>query len=167
MNNETERLLEILEQELEAYEELEGMLLSERESYRHPEVEKIEEWLGVKAQIVTRIHRLEQERRRLTTAISSAQGLDGENVQLVEMLRNIPAPWAGRLKEVRERLLVKVQRVNRENEWNRRYVGDLLSMVNGIVDSIRSAFAEPAVYGERGKLDGDRVNGGEVFSQAV
>ncbi len=42
MNNETERLLEILEQELEAYEELEGMLLSERESFRHPEVEKIE-----------------------------------------------------------------------------------------------------------------------------
>lgn len=167
MNSETERLLEVLEQELEAYEELEGMILSERESFRHPEAEKIEELLGVKAQVVTRIHQLEQERRQITSAIVSAQGLDGENIRLLEMLRDLPAPWAGRLKEVRERLLAKVTKVNKENDWNRRYIGDLLTVVNGVVDSVRSAFAEPPVYGERGKLGENRVNGGEVFSQAV
>ena len=112
MNKETERLLEVLEEELEAYEELEGMILSEREGFRRPEVGKIEEMLGVKALVVTRIHRLEQERRKMTSAIVSAQGLDGENVRLLEMLRDLPAPWAGRLKEVRERLLAKVTNVN-------------------------------------------------------
>ncbi len=167
MNNETERLLEILEQELEAYDELEGMLLSERKIFRRPDAEKIEEQLGVKVQVITRIHRLETERRRLTSAISSAQGLDGENPRLMEMLRDAPPPLAGRLKEVRERLLAKVRKVNEENEWNRRYIGELLLVVNGVIDSVRSAFAEPAIYGEQGKLGENRVNGGEVLSQAV
>ena len=83
------------------------------------------------------------------------------------MWGDAPPPLAGRLKEVRERLLAKVRKVNEENEWNRRYIGELLLVVNGVIDSVRSAFAEPAVYGEQGKLGKNRVNGGEVLSQAV
>jgi len=167
MINETERLLEILEHELEAYEVLEGMIVKEREVLRHPDAEKIEELLGGKAQIVTQIHRLEGDRRRLTSDIAASQGLEGENVRLLEMLREIPAPLAGRLKEVRDRLFSKATRVNEENERNQKHIHELLSVVNGVVDTIRSAFAKPAVYGQRGKLNGTRVDGGEVLSQAV
>ena len=103
----------------------------------------------------------------MTSAIAAGKGMDDENIRLMEMFRDLPAPWAGRLKEVRDHLLAKVTKVNKENDWNRRYIGDLLAVVNGVVDSVRSAFAEPAVYGDRGTLDGNRVNGGEVFSQAV
>jgi flagellar biosynthesis/type III secretory pathway chaperone len=167
MNNETERLLEILEQELEAYEVLEGMIVKEREVLRHPDAENIEEVLGGKAQVVTRIHRLEGERRQLTVAIAASLGLEGENVRLLEMLREIPAPLAGRLKEVRDRLFAKATSVTQENEKNQIHIDELLFVVNGVVDTIRSAFAKPTCYGQRGKLNGGRVDGGEVLSQAV
>ncbi|MFC1492098.1 flagellar protein FlgN [Nitrospinota bacterium] len=167
MNNNAERLLEVLEKEFEGYDELERMLLRERESLRRPKFGRIEEQLGLKSQLVNRIIRLEKGRAGLMAAISAEQGLDEENVRLLDLLRNTPAPLAGRLMEVRTLLQEKTEKVNRENEINRKVIGSLLSVMNGVMDSLRSVFAEPAMYGVEGKLGQNRVHEGGIVSQKI
>ncbi len=167
MSDDISDLLDVLEKEFEAYDALEDMLVKERELLGRPKFGKFEEQLGMKAQIVSRIQRLEKERARLMAAISAEQGQDGENVKLLELLRNAPAPLAGRLMEVRKRLQEKIEKVNQLNDANRWIIENLLSVMNGVMDTIRSAFAEPSMYGVKGKLGENRVNGGAIVSQAV
>ncbi len=167
MNDATERLLDVLEKEFDEYEALGKVLLREREILRSPKLGSMEEQLGMKAHIVTRIHRLEQERERLMKAISAEQGLDENESKLLDLVRSAPAPLAARLMDVRARLQEKTEKVNKVNEGNSQLIDSLLLVVNGVMDSVRSAFAEPTLYGVEGKIGKGRVNGGEILSQAI
>ena len=87
MENNTELLLEILEEEYEAYDSLEEMLHEEREILIKPKLNEFEEQMGNKAQLVTQIHRLELERSRLMSLLASELGIDGENCKLLDLMK--------------------------------------------------------------------------------
>lgn len=167
MNDHSENLLDVLEKEFEAYEDLEGILLKEREVLRRPKFANFEEQIGLKAQVVHRISALEQERTQLMAVLSSEQGQDTENLHLIDLVRNTPPPLAKRFMDVRGRLLETTDRVKQVNEINRKIIGELLSVMNGVMDSVQSAFAEPAMYGTEGKLGKKRVQGGDFVFQSV
>jgi len=167
MENNTELLLEILEEEYEAYDSLEEMLHEEREILMKPKLNEFEEQMGNKAQLVTQIHRLELERSRLMSLLASELGIDGENCKLLDLMKNVPPEQAGRAKELRERLKRKIEVVNKESEGNQWLVDNLLSVMNGVMDSVKSVFAEPATYGLKGTLGDSRINGGGIVSQSV
>jgi len=167
MSNCIEGLLGVLEGEFEAYDDLEEILLKERKVLSSPRLSDFEVQTGLKAQVVQRIRTLEQERTRLVGVLSSEQGQVAEDLHLIDLVRNTSPPLAQRFMDVRARLREKTDRVNRENELNRQIIGELLSVMDGVMDSVQSAFAEPAMYGTEGKMGKSRVQGGDFVMQSV
>ena len=129
MNDHTENLLDVLEKEFEAYEDLEGILLKEREVLRRPKFANFEEQIGLKAEVVHRIRALEQERTRLMAVLSSEQGQDTKNLHLIDLVRNTPPPLAKRFMNVRGRLRETTDRVKQvthgEVIWDRKYLSPI------------------------------------------
>ena len=168
MNKTIEKLLEVLEQEAQLYGELAGLLGKEREAMRRLDMARLEEHLGTKAVILGRIVQLEKERAGLASTLAAEQGWAGEKApSLLDLLRRIPAPWAGRLMEVRLRLRQFVERVGEGTDSNRRFVEGILAVMEGAMENLRSAVAGPSLYGRKGKLGARGLGGGDFLRQAI
>jgi flagellar biosynthesis/type III secretory pathway chaperone len=162
------RLVEVLEQEAHLYEELSALLEKEREAIRALDMAGLEEQLGAKAILIGRIQKLERERVDLTAAIAREQGIaGGETVRLLDLVRRAPAPWAGRIMEVRLRLREAVERADERNGFNRLFADGLLGVMNGVMDRLKQIIAAPPVYGRRGRMGAPSMAPGDFLRQAI
>ncbi|MEE9257575.1 MAG: flagellar protein FlgN [bacterium] len=160
-------LTETLEKEAELYEQIEEVLVKERESLRRMDVPSLEESNGLKAFILGQIARLEKERLDLMSSLLETEGMNPERPLLSDLLRKAPAPWAGRLMEVRKRLREGLTRVKAQSESNGRFIDELGAVMDGFTDTLRQLFAEPALYGEKGRMGSGPLPGGGILEQAV
>ena len=167
MNQELKELAETLEMEAGYYEELTVLLEEERETLRRMDIASLEESNGVKANLISQIARLEESRGTLMSALAISQGLPEEKLRLVDLLRNAPAPLAGRLLEVRTRLREVVTEATKRNDHNQKFINEMLSIMEGIVDKLRDLFKSPSLYGENGNVDKGSLNGGDILQQSV
>ena len=162
------RLVEVLEQETRLYEDLAALLEKEREVIRALDMGGLEEQLGTKAILIGRIQKLEGERTSLTAAIAREQGVaGGETVRLLDLVRRAPAPWAGRIMEVRLRLREAVERANERNDANRFFADGLLGVMDGVMDHLKRIIAKPSVYGRGGRMGAPSMAPGDFLSQAI
>jgi flagellar biosynthesis/type III secretory pathway chaperone len=162
------RLVEILEQEARLYEELSSSLEKERESIRALDMSGLEEQLGSKAILIGRIQKLEGERAGLAAAIAREQGIPGEGrFRLLDLVRRAPAPWAGRIMEVRLRLREAVERANEHNEGNRFLAESMLGVMDGVMNRLKEIIAGPSLYGRGGRKGAPSLAPGDFLRQAI
>lgn len=162
------RLVEVLEQEAHLYEQLSALLEKEREAIRALDMAGLEEQLGAKAILIGRIQKLEGERADLTATIAREQGIaGGETVRLLDLVRRAPAPWAGRIMEVRLRLREAVERADERNGFNRLFADGLLGVMNGVMDRLKQIIAGPPVYGRGGRMGAPSTAPGDFLRQAI
>ncbi|MBI2178067.1 MAG: flagellar protein FlgN [Candidatus Tectomicrobia bacterium] len=162
------RLVEVLEQEAHLYEQLSALLEKEREAIRALDMAGLEEQLGAKAILIGRIQKLEGERAGLTATIAREQGIaGGETVRLLDLVRRAPAPWAGRIMEVRLRLREAVERADERNGFNRLFADGLLGVMNGVMDRLKQIMAGPPVYGRKGRMGAPSMAPGDILRQAI
>ena len=162
------RLIEILEQETRFYGELTALLEKEREAIRSLDMNGLEEQLGAKAILIGRVQKLEVERGGLTATIAREQGIaGGEGFRLLDLVRRTPAPWAGRLMEVRLQLRETVERANERNEGNRFLAEGLLGAMDGVMEQLKEIISGPAVYGRGGRKGAPSMAPGDFLRQAI
>ncbi|MBI3128942.1 MAG: flagellar protein FlgN [Candidatus Tectomicrobia bacterium] len=162
------RLVEILEQEARLYGELTVLLEKEREAIRALDMSRLEEQLGAKAILIGRIQKLEIERGSLAATIGREQGIaGGAEFRLLDLVRRAPAPWAGRIMEVRLQLREAVERANEHNEGNRFLAEGLLGTMNGIMEHLKEIISGPSVYGRGGRKGAPSKAPGDFLRQAI
>ena len=167
MNQTVENLVKVLEKEDALYGELDKLLVEELEVLRKLNMSRIEEILGQKAILLGHVHRLETERATLMLRLATEQGISNENPRLHELVRRIPAPWAGRLLDLRKRLRARIENVNERATWNGQYVQGFVQVMDGVMESLRAAVAGPGVYGKSGQAGRNGVVSGELLRQAI
>ena len=162
------RLVEVLEQEARLYEDLSALLEKERAAIRALDMAALEERLGAKAILIGRLQKLEGERGGLTATIAREQGVPGgAAVRLLDLVRRAPAPWAGRIMEVRLRLREAVERATERNDSNRLFAEGFLEVMTGVMEHLKRVIAAPAVYGRAGRMGAPSVAPGDFLRQAI
>lgn len=167
MNENLEKLIDVLVSESRLYEKLLAILGSELKALRAASMDQLEETNGEKGQVLNEIRKQELQRIDLFSALMADLGEANENARLDDLLRRTPAPWAGRLMDVKKQLQQIVRRVHESNARNRGFIEEIGGVIDGLFSGLREVFAEPATYGNGGKVNGQPLGGGGFVSKAV
>lgn len=167
MNEKLEVLIDVLESESRLYEKLLAILGSERKALRTANMERLEVANGKKGLVLNEIRKREIQRIEVFSTLMAELGESSESARLDDLLRRTPAPWAGRLMEVKKRLRKTTRLVRESNEYNRSFIQEIGGVIDGLFSGLREVFAGPATYGNGGKMSGSSLNGGGFVSKAV
>ncbi|MDA8088487.1 MAG: flagellar protein FlgN [Nitrospiraceae bacterium] len=132
MDGSLERIREILEQQVQEYKGLLGLLQKERLSLMDLDGQAVEELSKQKDTAVLKLRLLEQERLRLLEKLSSAFGADG-----LLSLKEIAAKTGdASFQALRGQLICLLQSIAELNEFNRILIDRSLAVVNRSLEAL-------------------------------
>lgn len=126
-----ENLIDVLQQESAAYEELLGLSMKKTPVIVAGDLQALQQITDEEQNIVGRLHHLETQRTEVIRDIANVMNMDVENLKLanlIKMLESRPQE-SGELAKVHDRLKEAVHNTQRVNEQNRELIAHSLEMV--------------------------------------
>lgn len=126
-----ENLIDVLQQESAAYEELLGLSMKKTPVIVAGDLQALQQITDEEQNIVGRLHHLETSRTEVIRDIANVMNMDVENLKLADLIKMLESrpQESGKLAEVHDRLREAVHNTQRVNEQNRELIEHSLEMV--------------------------------------
>jgi len=145
------QLIEMINREVESFERMLDLLLSEQDSIVRNDVETLQENLHEQEVLVSDIRSLEQERVKLTKAISHQIGMKPGELTLRKLACRLKGIEATKLQDVGDSLLQLQRKIQTTNRNNQILIEQSLRCIDQTLDIFTGGKGSPELYVKTGK----------------
>lgn len=161
-----ESLIDLLSQEQAIYNEMAGLLDSEREAMLTMATERLDAIVSCKETLALRLKALDESRKMLASRLGNVQGLPPDQVTITKLSETAPSSVAERLRRTGAQLRETVERCRVINQFNARAAIRGVEMVSGAIeqlittaDPVGKLYAKPTSKGGYGTAVRRSVSG--------
>ena len=147
-----ERLEELLNEQRSLYGQLDQLVEQQREALRTADVEGLVVISAQEREVVTAIHRIDQRRVELTSAIASELGIQAEKPPVLSDPLEHSGPLRSRLVAIADELRQLVAKTRAASSVVRTAAESLARHMQGIVQTVEAGFSRAGVYERAGRI---------------
>ena len=147
-----ERLEELLDEQCSLYQNLESLVAEQREALRVADVEKLVTVSTNERTILAEIHKIDQRRIELASAIAGELGLSTEQPPVLADLLEHSGARRSRLVSVADELRRLVAKTRAASSVVRTAAESLARHMQGIVQTVEAGFSRAGVYERAGRI---------------
>jgi flagellar biosynthesis/type III secretory pathway chaperone len=157
-----ETLVQVLEDECSVFDQLIAVSQEKTQVIVANDIERLKQITDQEQDVLTTIANLEKKREEATIDIATVLGKNPKGVTLKDVIGFLEgqAEAQNQLASVHDRLLERVQRLDRENQHNQVLVNDQLEMIEYNLNVIQGMRQAP----ETGAYNKGAYNAGETYA---
>ncbi len=159
-------LVSVLEAEKEILDELSGILKNEHKAIISNDFNLITDSLNQKEEVVAKLKKLENERRRFCVSLSQISGVQNDELRMASLIEMAQEPYATRLKVSWDGLNNVMVRVRELGNKNMKLLGKMLDLVKNSLALLENMTGAGPVYRRTGKLHGHQSTG-KVLCESI
>jgi flagellar biosynthesis/type III secretory pathway chaperone len=170
MNAGIEKLILILNEQIECYHEMKTVLQDEAKAIPLSNRQGLDRTRSRKEALVDRIKDLERKREESVRQLASAYGIDASMVKVSDLAAYIPAPHDRKLRSYADRLRALIEEIRLKNGANRKMLQYYMKWANNAMNLLTDLFDEQPIYrkpGIRLENNGYRSNSGKIIRGSI
>jgi len=170
MNAAIEKLILILNEEIECYREMKTVLQDENRAIPLSHRQGLDRARSQKEKAVARIQRLERKREASVRQVAEACRIEASIVKASDLADYLPAPRGRELRTCADRLRQLIEEVREQNDANRKLLQYYLKWVDNALNLLTGIFDEAPVYRKSGlrlESNGYRSNSGRFIRGSI
>lgn len=169
MNANTGEILSKLEKNLEAivkvYRHLLTVVRREKEILIAANLDDLNENNRAKEVSLLKARELEEQRLNLVRDLAKAEGLNPDNIRLLDFANHIGGEKGDKLRQFHSVLGLLLKRVRQHNEQNEVLVNAALNHITGGIQNVKETLGNKKNYKKGGKLQEAPAESGQLVSR--
>lgn len=154
INKKIDKLIGILNQEYDYYQDLRELAADKKEMIIENEVEQLSEIIEEDEDIVKQLEQLEEERNQLISELGADYEIGKKQITFQDLQEHLPADKKQQLEDIRGQLLTVIEELDRKNDENRQLLEEAIKL-NNFSFEMMSRVLEPESQTYNNKSEGD------------